>query len=133
MARQMTVEMTDDLNPDTPADETVQFSLDGIGYEIDLAADNAERMRSTLEPWIAAARKTGGRFKGRRPIAGGSGMSKQELAVVRQWAQSNGMTVADRGRIPQEVITAYHSRNRKSDADRVAAALAKAQAKVDGK
>ena|GEM_PF-207073 len=39
------------------ADETVVFSLDGVSYEIDLAAANAAKLRDAIDVWVAAARK----------------------------------------------------------------------------
>jgi hypothetical protein len=41
------------------ADETLSFALDGTGYELDLAAGNAAKLRRLLEPWIAAAHPPG--------------------------------------------------------------------------
>ncbi|GAA0607975.1 hypothetical protein GCM10009547_07400 [Sporichthya brevicatena] len=56
MARRTVKALQDDLTGG-PADETVRFSLDGIDYEIDLSAKNAERLRSDLDLYVAAARR----------------------------------------------------------------------------
>ncbi|WP_019873789.1 histone-like nucleoid-structuring protein Lsr2 [Sporichthya polymorpha] len=56
MARKKVKALEDDLTGG-PADETVRFSLDGIDYEIDLSAKNAERLRSDLDMYVAAARR----------------------------------------------------------------------------
>src|SRR4051794_1744260 len=45
----------------TEADETVEMALGGVTYQIDLSDKNAEALRSTFAPYIAAARRTGGR------------------------------------------------------------------------
>jgi hypothetical protein len=44
MARKTYVELIDDINGDK-AEETVSFALDGVAYEIDLTAENAEKLR----------------------------------------------------------------------------------------
>jgi len=45
------VDLVDDLDG-TPADETLQFALDGRHYEIDLSAEHAKELRSTLKPYL---------------------------------------------------------------------------------
>lgn len=40
-----------------PAEETVQFGLDGRQYEIDLSTSNAERLREALRPYAASGRR----------------------------------------------------------------------------
>lgn len=37
--------------------ETVNFSLDGIAYEIDLSAKEASSLRKALEPYVGAGRR----------------------------------------------------------------------------
>lgn len=43
-----------------PATHTVSFAFKGSTYEIDLGEENADTFTEVLEPWIAAACKTGG-------------------------------------------------------------------------
>lgn len=50
MAQKVQVVLTDDLDGGD-ADETVQFALDGVSYEIDLSTANAEALREALA-WI---------------------------------------------------------------------------------
>ncbi|MDQ2875668.1 MAG: Lsr2 family protein [Actinomycetota bacterium] len=38
---------------------TVRFGLEGTSYEVDLSQENADELATALEPYIAAARKTG--------------------------------------------------------------------------
>lgn len=61
MAQRTFVQTVDDFDPDTEAAETVAFSFDGVTYEIDLSAENAQTFRETMAPYIDAARRTGGR------------------------------------------------------------------------
>ncbi len=49
MAQKMLVQFVDDLDGTSSEDvSTVQFGLDGVSYEIDLNAVNAERLRDAL-------------------------------------------------------------------------------------
>jgi hypothetical protein len=56
MAQRVVVTLSDDLDGGA-AEETVQFGLDGKSYEIDLSAENAEKLRSALAPYVQAGRK----------------------------------------------------------------------------
>jgi hypothetical protein len=109
MAQKVQIILEDDLDGGE-ADETVSFALDGTSYEIDLNADNADKLRGVLAPYVGHARKVTGSRGGRRSggatraSGGGSGPSPKE---VREWARENGHEVPDRGRIPQEVRDAY--------------------------
>lgn len=114
MAKKVTVTLVDDLDLETTADETVEFALDGVTYEIDLSAENAAALREGLASWIASARRSGGRRKtgGRATAAPRSGAShREETAAIRSWARDNGFTVSARGRIPTEVLDAYQKAN----------------------
>lgn len=113
MAQQMHVEMVDDIDPTHTADTTVHFSLDGQHYEIDLANTNADKLRDTLAPWIAAARKASPKLS--RRISS----SKDESQAIREWAQSTGVTVSKRGRISADVIALYRNRNSTSNRQKV--------------
>ena len=50
MAKKVTVTLVDDFDGEGPADETVEFSIDGVSYEIDLSARNAQKLRDELRP-----------------------------------------------------------------------------------
>ncbi|WP_226358972.1 Lsr2 family protein, partial [Pseudonocardia sp. ICBG601] len=54
------ITLVDDLDG-TEADEQVEFSVDGRAYEIDLSTKNAEKLRESLAPYVAAARRGSGR------------------------------------------------------------------------
>jgi len=103
MAQRVQIILEDDFDG-TKADETVAFSLDGAEYEIDLSASNAANLRDALAPWLAHARKTGGRRKrGQRPASTASSSSSD----IRAWAVANGFDVSSRGRVSAEVREAY--------------------------
>jgi hypothetical protein len=111
MARKVQVILSDDLDENLPADETVSFSLDGTSYEIDLAGENARELRDTFARYVSAARKVGrgGRSApgpGRARATGGR-MDREQAGAIRDWARKNGHQVSDRGRIPTNVVEAY--------------------------
>lgn len=111
MARKVSVDLVDDLDAELNADETVEFGIDGVSYEIDLTAGHAEQLRTQIAQWTSHARKLGSvRRAGRR--AGRSGLSKDKIAQVRQWGRANGHEVGDRGRIPAELLDAFNAAQR---------------------
>ncbi|MGH4011253.1 MAG: histone-like nucleoid-structuring protein Lsr2 [Pseudonocardiaceae bacterium] len=115
MAQKVTVTLVDDLDGGT-AEETVEFGIDGVSYEIDLSAGNAGKLRDSLADYVTNARKAGGRRKAtgpaRRASSGGrASVDREQNAAIREWARKNGFNVSDRGRIPAEVLDAYHKGN----------------------
>ena len=110
MAKQTTVTLIDDIDG-SPADEQVEFAVDGKSYEIDLSAANSAKLRNALAPFISAARRTGG---GRRGSGSSSTPSRPaadrvQNQAIREWAQAQGMKISERGRIPSNVLEAYHA------------------------
>lgn len=48
MAKKVTVTLVDDFDGSGAADETVEFGLDGVTYEIDLSTKNATKFVSAM-------------------------------------------------------------------------------------
>ncbi len=103
MAQRVQVILEDDYDGGA-ADETVSFALDGAEYEIDLSTSNAGGLRDALAPWLAHARKTGGR---RRKAGTAAKASSSSTSDIRAWALANGHDVSSRGRVSAEVRDAY--------------------------
>lgn len=104
MAKTTIVKLTDDFDGGN-ADETVEFSLDGKVYEIDLSKKNANALRKTLQPYVDVARPVG-RGGGRgRPARGGgrraattlfSQLDAEEKDRFRAWADMpNARRISD--------------------------------------
>ena len=101
MAQRVRVDLVDDVDG-SPAEESVNFALDGVNYVIDLSAENASKLRDALSLWVDHARRTGGRrTRGRRPTGGPTANED------RQWAKSQGYEVSERGRVSNEIREAY--------------------------
>jgi hypothetical protein len=109
MAQKTIVELTDDVDGDL-ADETVSFELDGVAFEIDLSAKNADALRRTLEPYTGVARQVTTRRgrDGRRTVMRAAEVGVDSRAV-RAWARSNGVELSARGRIPAGVVEQYRA------------------------
>lgn len=120
MAQKVTVELVDDIDG-TYAEGTTAFGLDGVDYEIDLSAENHERLCGLLEDYIENARRVGGKRKTKtkakaepapaasQPARPTAKVDREQTKAMRVWAQKNGYGVGDRGRIPADVIAAYHA------------------------
>ncbi len=110
MAKKVTVTLVDDFDGEGAADETVEFGLDGVTYEIDLSNKNATKLRHDLKQWVEAGRRVGGRRRGRSASGRGRGaIDREQSAAIRDWARRNGHNVSTRGRIPADVIDAFHA------------------------
>jgi hypothetical protein len=109
MAQKVTVELIDDLDGDK-ATSTLQFGLDGKEFEIDLSDSNADRLRAALANFVAAARKPGsaGQAAKRSVNAAVTKVDREQNQAIREWARKRGMNVSDRGRIPANVVEAFH-------------------------
>jgi hypothetical protein len=107
VAQRTILELVDDLDGGT-ADETVNFALDGVEYEIDLSDDNAARLRDALAEYVGHARRIGGRKqRGTATAKAVAGNGKPDTQAVREWARSQGETVAERGRVPQALVIRF--------------------------
>ena len=104
--------LIDDLDG-SEASTTLTYAIDGQEYEIDLSEENAEKFRTTLEPFIEKSRPAKHRpslhaaagRRTRRRSGGASG--RDDLPLIRAWAESKGLGVSSRGRIKKEIIDQY--------------------------
>ncbi len=108
MAKKTTVTLVDDLDG-SQAEEQVAFAVDGRSYEIDLSSSNGARLREALAPFISAARRSGGR-RGSAAATTTTRPStdREQNQAIREWAVQQGMKISERGRIPSNVLEAYH-------------------------
>ena len=80
--------------------EVVSFSVNSQNYLIDLSTDNARHFHNLLAPYVDAAR-----------IAAALDAQRASPSQIRQWARTQGLPVAHRGKIRQDVIEAYNAAN----------------------
>jgi len=100
--QRLEVQLEDDLTGG-PADETVAFGIDGRNYEIDLNERHAADFRRQLARFIERA--TPARPRGSR--AARTAASRERSHQIRTWAGHQGYSVADRGRLPRNIIREY--------------------------
>lgn len=108
MAQRVEVVLVDDLDGG-PADETVQFALDGVSYEIDLTAQNAAALREAIAVYVGHARRTSGRRPSARSVRGGGSRRQSQTSQIREWAKQQGLPVNERGRIPATIVAQYEA------------------------
>jgi len=111
MAQKVNVLLVDDIDG-SEADETIQFSLDGARYEIDLNREHARELRGQLAPYVKAARKATGPA-GQPARARGTAAIDRRNKEIRDWARERGLDVNDRGRIPAGIVARYEAENGK--------------------
>jgi hypothetical protein len=102
--------LVDDLDGRMDEVQKRTFAVDGTVYDIDLADDNMERLREALALFIAKGRPR------TRPVSHEAGprhsqpahIDKGQRDYIREWAKRHiKYPVADRGKIPDEVMDAF--------------------------
>ena len=116
MAQRTIVQLTDDLDGKPISEgkgETIRFGLDRQDYEIDLAEKNAKALRNDLAKYISAARRTSGGARstgrGRAGRTGTGTVRDYDPKAVRAWAQSQGIEVSRRGRVPADLVARFQA------------------------
>ncbi|WP_329271767.1 histone-like nucleoid-structuring protein Lsr2 [Streptomyces sp. NBC_01451] len=120
MSRIKLVILLDDLANDdtTEADETVQFSLDGVDYEIDLTEANAQKLRARLKEFTQAGRVVPKRRRLPRPMTEPAGASATlsrhqggiDPKAARAWATEHGLIAPkQRGVLGRNIKDAYNA------------------------
>ena len=108
MAQKVQITLLCDLDDgNVEAEETLQFSLGGSAYEVDVCGKHAQQIRDGLEPFVAHARKTSPASSSRRRQRTAAG--RDQTASVRSWAKDHGIQVNERGRIPASVVKEYEA------------------------
>lgn len=110
MARRIVHQLVDDIDGsilEIGEGETVHFSLNGAAYEIDLNSAHADELRKALEPYISGGRRAGSSSTSRTSPPRKRQARNPEVAAIRAWANENGHTLSERGRIPAAILDAY--------------------------
>lgn len=106
MAQKVLYVLTDDLDQSEAA-ETLSFGIDSNSYEIDLSSKNAQALRDLLAPYVAAGRRVSSKRIQPVPVPKRRSAAGVSATDVRAWAQSQGLNVSARGRVPAEIREAY--------------------------
>lgn len=121
MAKQVSVQLIDDIDGsviDENSGETIEFSVSGVEYVIDLKTKNANEFHRKLNYYIDHGTRVGGRKRkpsptaATVPTASTGSPAKRDAAqtqAIRKWAIDKGYKVSQRGRIPADVEEAYNA------------------------
>ncbi len=110
MAKKITEVLVDDLTGTEISEgrgQTLAFALEGQHYEIDLAPEHADDLRSLLTPYMAAGRNVGRSGSSRKPS---SSAPSGEQSAARAWLVEQGVEVPSRGRLAANLIERYRNR-----------------------
>ena len=106
------VQLVDDIDG-SPATTTIEFSVGGKNYIIDLSEQHTHEFNKALAPYIEHARRArrapANKRKARksRSSSEAARIKRQRNAEIRAWALENGVTVSKRGQLGQDTIAAY--------------------------
>jgi hypothetical protein len=134
MAQNVTVVLIDDIDQSKAA-ETVRFGVDGAAYEIDLSAEHASELRSTIGRYIKVARRItsapagAGQQPRSRPR---TQIDREQSRRIRSWAMERGLLASPRGRIPQHVADEYEATMRVASVPFRSPGTAEPEPKSDG-
>jgi hypothetical protein len=101
MAQRVQVVLSDDIDGSEGA-ETVNFSYNGVEYELDLSEKNAKKFHDNMQFYADHGRRVGGRARRGSAPAKTTKVSADNV-TIRAWARANGIQVPDRGRISGSV------------------------------
>lgn len=105
------VQLVDDIDG-SPATTTIEFSVGGKNYVIDLSEQHADEFNKALAPYIEHARRARRAPANKRKSRSSSEaarVKRQKNAEIRTWALENGVTVSKRGQLGQDTIAAYEA------------------------
>ena len=105
------VQLVDDIDG-SPATTTIEFSVGGKNYIIDLSEQHAAEFNEALAPYIEHARRARRAPANKRKPRSSSEaarVKRQKNAEIRAWALENGVTVSKRGQLGQDTIAAYEA------------------------
>ena len=104
-------ELIDDIDG-TPAITSVNFSVGGTQYVIDLSEENLNEFQVVLAPYIKHGRRT----TTRKPRSAAGRAKRQNAAEIRAWGIEKGYLKSARGRLGPTVIAAYEAAHQNTDA-----------------
>ena len=113
MAQRVQTVLISDLSGDEveAGRETVSFGYQGVDYDIDLTAKEADGFDKAIAMYVAHARKAG-RSSRRGTSGGGSAnpanpANKDRISNLKRWASEQGIDYPKRGRLPKSLTDAY--------------------------
>jgi hypothetical protein len=140
MAQRIVTTLVDDIDGSETEDvATRKFYHGGVELQLDLSEANWEALKGILKqahdmllPYVQASRASAGKGhttptgRVRGSGSGKAGQNPKRNREIRVWANANGFTIGDRGRIPTEIVEAYdaaQAANRQKSAEGIVKSL----------
>lgn len=80
----------------------VEFTVNGTTYALDTDKGGAAKFDKAVKPFVEVARKVKARPSRKS-------LSLEKSRKIRAWAVSQGIDIADRGRVPAKIVEAYEN------------------------
>ena len=106
MAKHVQVAHEGDLHG-SPTEETMNFPLSWPTYEIDFDGKIVVKHRVALDSHVDSARKVGQAHRGSRRKSNNT--QAVDPKALDAWAASNGVQLPTHGRLPADLMSAYHA------------------------
>lgn len=103
------VVVKDDLDHSLDADETIELTIDGVTYTLDLCKANAAKLRTVLKKWLEAAHDQ--RKVKAAPQKKGDAAQAERRKAIREWGKANGYVI-NRGQLSKALMEAYDAANK---------------------
>lgn len=121
MATQVYESLICDMHGDTEVEavQSNEFEIAGQAYKIDLCETHQAQFMRAFTKFTEHAeelRGSGGKQRGNARRG-----NDTDPAAIRDWARTKGMKVAERGRIPSEIVDAYKQAHKTSNKHHAAA------------
>lgn len=104
MATKTVTVLVDDIDG-TAAERTVEITLDGESYQLDLSTAHHHELVRDLARWMAVARRVSGDGQ---PTPFFS-ETRADPRAVREWARSRGIDVPAGKRVPKDVVEQFRA------------------------
>ena len=79
----------------------IEFTVNGTDYVMDTDTSGAAKFDKAMKPFVDVARTVKAPRRSRKSV------SVEQSRKVRAWAVSQGIDVADRGRVPAKIVEQY--------------------------
>ncbi|SOC51109.1 histone-like nucleoid-structuring protein Lsr2 [Ornithinimicrobium cerasi] len=90
--------------------QTVKFGFLGVDYEIDLSQKEADEFAGTLQKYLDAGRRVGGRRQTGAPST--TRRDPSQTKAIKSWLDEKGIDYPKRGRLPQNLIDQWEQAHR---------------------
>lgn len=104
MAQKVQTILVSDLSGKELGEEgqTVRFGFLGGDYEIDLSQEEADEFATTMQKYVDAGRRVGGRRQS--PSGSTARRDPSQTRAIKAWLDEQGIDYPRRGRLPQRLI-----------------------------